>query len=151
MEYKKIIFVAQTGTSREAMAAGILEDCTLPYPVEVLSRGLVVQFPEPMNQKSEAVLISNGIEVEGFASVQLSEADLTEGTLVLTMEQSQKEQIIEQFENAIQVEVYVLTEFVGDELEILDPYGGDLSVYGLCYETLRKSIKKLVRKLGGGE
>ena len=151
MEYKNIIFVAQTGTSREAMAAGILADCTLPYPVEVLSRGLVVQFPEPMNQKSEAVLISNGIEVEGFASVQLSEADLTEGTLVLTMEQSQKEQIIEQFENAIQVEVYVLTEFVGDELEILDPYGGDLSVYGLCYETLRKSIKKLVRKLGGGE
>ena len=151
MEYKKIICVAQTGTSREAMAAGRLADCTLPYPVEVLSRGLVVQFPEPMNQKSEAVLISNGIEVEGFASVQLSEADLTEGTLVLTMEQSQKEQIIEQFENAIQVEVYVLTEFVGDELEILDPYGGDLSVYGLCYETLRKSIKKLVRKLGGGE
>ena len=71
MEYKRIIFVAQTGTSREAMAAGILADCTLPYPVEVLSRGLVVQFPEPMNQKSEAVLISNGIEVEGFASVQL--------------------------------------------------------------------------------
>lgn len=151
MEYSKIIFVAQTGTCREVMAAGILGDCALPYPVEVLSRGLVVQFPEPMNQKAEAVLISNGITMEGFTSKQLTEEDLTEGTLVLTMEQGQKERIIETFENALQVEIFVLTEFVGDELEILDPYGGDLSVYGLCYETLRKSVKKLVKILSGGE
>ena len=62
-------------------------------------------------------------------------------------EQGHKERIIEKYENAIEAEIYVLTDFVGDELEILDPYGGDLSVYGLCYETLRKSLKKLVKKL----
>jgi protein-tyrosine phosphatase len=39
---------------------------------------------------------------------------------------------------------------VGDELEIIDPYGGELPAYGLCYETLRKSIKKLVRMLNEG-
>lgn len=129
------------------MAAGILRDITLPYPVEILSRGLVVQFPEPMNQKAEAILISNGINVESFVSVPLKEEDLTEETLVLVMEQGHKERIIEKYENAIEAEIYVLTDFVGDELEILDPYGGDLSVYGLCYETLRKSLKKLVKKL----
>ena len=113
------------------MAAGILRDITLPYPVEILSRGLVVQFPEPMNQKAEAILISNGINVESFVSVPLKEEDLTEETLVLVMEQGHKERIIEKYENAIEAEIYVLTDFVGDELEILDPYGGDLSVYGL--------------------
>ena len=59
--------------------------------------------------------------------------------------------ILEQFENANPEDVQVLTEYVGDELEILDPYGGALPAYGLCYETLRKSIKKLVKKLNGGE
>ena len=147
MAYTKIIFVAQTGTCREAMAAGIMADFTLRNPVEILSRGLVVQFPEPMNQKAEAVLISNGILTDGFISEQLTEEDLTEGTLVLTMEESQRDRIIEQYDNSIQADIFVLTEYVGDELEILDPYGGELPVYGLCYETLRKSIKKLVRIL----
>lgn len=147
MEYSKIIFVAQTGTCREAMAARILGDFTLKHSVEICSRGLVVQFPEPMNQKAEAVLISNGIATEGFASEQLTEEDLTEGTLVLTMEATQRDRIVEQYDNSIQADIFVLTEYVGDELEILDPYGGELPVYGLCYETLRKSIKKLVRIL----
>ena len=91
MAYNKIIFVAQTGPCREAMAAGILSDFSLKHPVEILSRGLVVQFQEPMNQKAEAVLISNGINMENYVSRQLTEEDLTEDTLVLAMEDIQKE------------------------------------------------------------
>ena len=85
-EYNRIIFVGQSGTSREPMAAGIFQDFTTRRPFEVLARGLVVLFPEPMNQKAEAVLISNGINTEDFISVQLTEEDLTEDTLVLAME-----------------------------------------------------------------
>lgn len=151
MVYHKIIFVAQTGTCREAMAAGIFGDFVLQQPLEIVSRGLVVQFPEPMNQKAEAVLISNGINMEGFVSQQLTEEDLAEDALVITMEQQQKERILEQYENAIPENIQVLTEYVGDELEIIDPYGGALPAYGLCYETLRKSIKKLVKQLNEGE
>ena len=153
MEYNKIIFVAQTGTCREAMAAGIFGDFALKHPLEIQTRGLVVQFPEPMNQKAEAVLISNGINMEGFVSQQLTEEDLTEDALVVTMEAVQRERILILFqnENAVPANIHVLTEYVGDELEILDPYGGALPAYGLCYETLRKSIKKLVKKLNEEE
>ena len=98
MEYNKIIFVAQTGTCREAMAAGIFGDFALKHPLEIQTRGLVVQFPEPMNQKAEAVLISNGINMEGFVSQQLTEEDLTEDALVVTMEAVQRERILEQYE-----------------------------------------------------
>ena len=44
MEYNKIIFVAQTGTCREAMAAGIFGDFALKHPLEIQTRGLVVQW-----------------------------------------------------------------------------------------------------------
>ena len=124
MEYNKLIFVAQTGTCREAMAAGIMGDFTLRHPLEILSRGLVVQFQEPMNQKAEAVLISNGINMENYVSQQLTEEDLTEDALVITMEEIHRERILEQFENAVPENIQVLTKYVGDELEILDPYGG---------------------------
>ena len=144
---ERIIFVARSGNCREPMAMGILNDLALKYEIEVLARGLVVSFPEPMNGKVEAVLISNGITVENFTSKQLKNEDITENTLVLTMEKGQREKVLSNFENAHVENVYVLTDFVGDELEILDPYGGSLQSYGLCYETLRKSIKKLVKIL----
>ena len=38
----KIIFVAKSGTSREPMAAGIMNEFVLKKPVEILARGLVV-------------------------------------------------------------------------------------------------------------
>ena len=144
---ERIIFVARSGTCREPMAMGILKDISLKYDVEVLARGLVVSFPEPMNGKAEAVLISNGINLENFVSQQLTNEDITENTLILTMEKRQRKKVLENYENTNVENVYVLTNFVGDELEILDPYGGPLQSYGLCYETLRKSIKKLVKIL----
>lgn len=144
---ERIIFVARSGSCREPMAMGILNDLSLKQDVEVLARGLVVSFPEPMNGKAEAVLISNGITLENFTSKQLSNDDITPNTLILTMEKKHREKVLANFENVHVENVYVLTDFVGDELEILDPYGGNLQSYGLCYETLRKSIKKLVKIL----
>lgn len=149
--YNRIIFVGKSGTSREPMAKGILEDFSLNHPVEVQAKGLVVLFSEPINQKAEAILISNGIHMDGFTSVQLTEEDLTSDTLILTMERAQKERLLELYGMDKEENIQVLTELVGDELEILDPYGGPLPAYGLCYETLRKSIKKLVKLLNEGE
>ena len=51
----------------------------------------------------------------------------------------------------LETDVEVLTELVGDELEILNPYGGTLQSYGLCYETLNKTIQKLVKLINEGE
>lgn len=144
---ERIIFVGRSGTCREPMAMGILRDISLKYDVEILARGLVVSFPEPMNGKAEAVLISNGINLENFTSQQLSNEDITENTLIFTMEEKQRQKVLTHYKNTNVENVYVLTNFVGDELEILDPYGGQLQSYGLCYETLRKSIKKLVKIL----
>ena len=144
---KRIIFVGKSGTVREPMATGILKECIVNKKIEILARGLIVSFPEPMNQKAEAVLISNGIAMEDFVSVELKNEDITEDTLVLTMEVKHKKKVLSRFENATERNVFVLNEFVGDELEILDPYGGALTAYGLCYETLRQSIKKLAKML----
>lgn len=150
-EYNRIMFVAENGTCRAPMAAGILGEYNLKRPVEIITRGMVVLFPEPLNQKAEAVMISNGINLEGYMSTPLEEEDFTEDTLVLVMERVQMEKILEKYTSADPENVYVLTELVGDELEIIDPYGGPLQAYGLCYETMRKTIQKLVNLLNGEE
>ena len=109
------------------------------------------EYEITLNQKAEAVMISNGINMEGFMSSQITAGDFGEDTLVLTMEAQQRQKLLEMFPEAKEENVQVLTELVGDELEILDPYGGTLQSYGLCFETMNKSIKKLVKLLNEGE
>ena len=86
--YDKIIFAAESGNCREIMAAAILKDLGLTWNIEILARGLVVLFPEPLNQKAEAVMISNGLSTEGCMSSQLTEDDLQGNVLVLAMERN---------------------------------------------------------------
>lgn len=148
-EYHKIIFVDESGTCRGPMAAGILQEYSLKMPTDIVARGLVVLFPEPLNQKAEAVMISNGINMAGYMSTQLTEEDFANDTLVLVMEHAQMEKLLEKYEKADPENVHVLTELVGEELEVLNPYGGTLQAYGLCYETLRKTVRKLVNLLNG--
>lgn len=149
--YQKVIFVGESGTNRSAMAEAIFKTCRLKRPLEIQRRGIVALFPEPINQKAEAVLISNGINVENHMSSQLKEEDFSEDTLMIVMEEVHKEKILTDYENADPENVQVLTDLVGDELEILNPYGGALQAYGLCYETLNKSLKKLADKMNEGE
>ena len=143
-KYKKVIFVCDSGTARAPMAEAIMKEYMIKYPLEIESRGLVVLFPEPLNQKAEAVLISNGINVENQMSCQLEQEDLTPEHLIIAMGEEQRQKIIENYEIPDGMDLAVLNELTGDELEIINPYGGTLQAYGLCYETLNKTIKKLV-------
>lgn len=150
-QYEKVIFVGESGTNRSAMAEAIFRQFPLAHPVQIERRGIVSLFPEPVNQKAEAVLISNGITTENQMSAQLMEEDFSEETLMIVMENTQRDKILADFACASPENVRVLTELVGEELEILDPYGGNLQAYGLCYETLNKSLKKLADKMNEGE
>lgn len=145
MNYNRIVFVGEAGVLRAPMAAGIMKK--IMPGIECVARGLVVLFPEPMNQKAESVLKSHDIEFENFASTPLVEDDFAIGTLVVVMERPQLEKILAQFENANPEHVHVLTEYVEEELEILNPYGQPLQVYGMCYETLLNSLTKLKEKI----
>ena len=124
-EIKRVIFAAGSGTSRAPMAAAIMKQMTEGKDIDVLARGVVVLFPEPMNQKTEAVLISNGIAPD----------------------EAQRVKVIEEIEGADEDNTFVLSTYVGDEIEVVDPYGASLQTYGLCFEVLKKSIEKLLAKL----
>lgn len=146
---KRIIFAVGNGITRAPFAAQIFK-AMYPYSdAEVLCRGVVVAFPEPLNQKAEAVLISNNLLPEGFSATQLTDEDINADTLIFTMEERQRRQIIARVESADEDNTFVISTYIGDELEILDPYGGALQTYGLCFEVIRASIEKLIAKLHG--
>ena len=134
--WDKVIFVCKSGTCRAPMAAALLRECSMKREIEILARGLVVLFPEPLNQKVDAILISNGINMEGYMSEQLVAEDADEHTLVLVMEEKLLPQAAAILGEDKMSQVHVLTALVGEELEIMDPYGAPLPSYGLCFESL---------------
>ena len=143
-EINKVIFVGKRATCREPMAMALLAGEPLWHPVTVQAKGLVVLFSEPLNQKAEAVMAGRDLRLEGYATVPFEPADFSDDTLILTFNQEVRRTLLE-MEGA--KNVFVLTDLTGDELEIIDPYGGDIRQYGLCLETLANSIHKLANKL----
>lgn len=148
-KYDKLIFVDSDDTDRAPMASAIMQKKYLLSPLKVCSRGLVVLFPEPVNQKAEAVLVSNGLTAKEHAATQLSQEDISGKVLLLTMEEAQKEKIWTGYTNALNV--YTIAEYTGVSEDVAPLYGAPLSAYGKCYETLESLINRLVIQLNEEE
>ena len=98
-KYDRLIFVSNSDTCRGPMAEAILKSKFLLSELEVESRGLVVLFPEPVNQKAEAILASHGLTMKDHTAKMLEQEDFDERTLILVMEDALKQRIFQEHEN----------------------------------------------------
>ena len=110
-QYDKLIFVDKEDTSVAPMAEAIM-----------------------MHRFLQETLHTLDLTLENHASRQLNEEDFDERTLILTMTLQQKEKILDQYPDA--VNVYSFREYVGADEEVMDPYGGSSDDYRNCFEQL---------------
>lgn len=141
-KYDRLIFVSNSDTCRGPMAEAILKSKFLLSELEVESRGLVVLFPEPVNQKAEAILASHGLTMKDHTAKMLEQEDFDERTLILVMEDALKQRIFQEHENV--QNTWQLSEYIEEETDVTEPVGGSLADYGACYELLDSMISSLV-------
>lgn len=149
LSYNRIIFVSNDNTCLSPMAAAIMDRELKDVEVTVDSRGIVVLFPEPVNQKAIAIAKSKGLYLDGYKSKQLQTLDFGEDVLILVMSALHKQKIYEEFEGALNV--YTLREFVGETGDVKTPYGGDLIEYGESFKVLERLVIKVKDKMLGVE
>lgn len=141
-KYDRLIFVSNSDTCRGPMAEAILKSKFLLSELEVESRGLVVLFPEPVNQKAEAIMASHGLTMKDHTAKMLEQEDFDERTLILVMEDALKQRIFQEHENV--QNTWQLSEYIKEETDVTEPVGGSLADYGACYELLDCMISSLV-------
>ncbi len=141
-KYDRLIFVSNSDTCRGPMAEAILKSKFLLSQLAVESRGLLVLFPEPVNQKAEAILASHGLTMKDHTAKMLEQEDFDERTLILVMEDALKQRIFQEHENV--QNTWQLSEYIKEETDVTEPVGGSLADYGACYELLDSMISSLV-------
>ena len=142
----KIIFVCNENVSLSPMAEWVMKSILIDKSKEIMSRGLVVLFPEPRNMKVTDVLARHGIPCEEQVSREFTPDEVDEHTLVITMNFPEKVKVVEDFSLEDGV-VYTLKEFVDEEGDVTDPYGGDEEAYDAFFLEIRDLLYKMKHRL----
>ena len=143
--YDKLIFVSESDTATSPMAEAILQQIFILEDLLITSKGLVILFPEPINPKAEAVLVSHSLSMKDHVSEPLTEDDFDDRTLILTMDTAQMELLLKDHEHA--KNVFTLASYIQADEDIHDPYGGSLADYNHVYETLNVYVLRLSKIL----
>lgn len=115
--------------------------------IEIYSRGLSVFGPSPLSPHVETILSKQVINISSHCSRILLEDDLTDHTLILTMTDAHK-QLVNHLFPTYSNQTYTLSEYViGTNIDIQDPYGGDLNTYKECFFQLEELLAILVKNL----
>lgn len=141
-KYDKLTFVSRSDTCRAPMAEALMQAKLLLEDILVDSRGMIVLFPEPVNPKAQEILEQNGLQTDGHGAEQLTKDDFDERTLVLTMEQAQKDKILESYPQEAR-NVFTLAEYCGRTGDVQSPLGKDMADYRACFRLLKELINQL--------
>ncbi len=143
----EIVFVCTGNTCRSPMAEGILKSKLEGKNIKVSSAGIFAIDGSPVSYNAIEALKDRGIDILDYKSSNINSMDLTSFDLILTMTKSHKEWLLQKYKNLKNANViYTLKEFNHDreELDIMDPFGGNLEDYRKCADEIEKNIDRLI-------
>jgi protein-tyrosine-phosphatase len=143
---KHILFVCTGNTCRSPMAEAILKNKQIDG-LEVKSAGIFAANGSGASPHAKQVLNENNIP-HTHQSTYLNETVVDWADLILTMTTAHKFAILQAYDHAA-TKVFTLKEFSGEpsSLDVLDPYGGDLTDYQQTFTELNILIEKALEKL----
>ena len=140
----KILFVCTGNTCRSPMAEAIFNKINTSVEHTAASRGTNVFFPQNISPKAKNALEAMGINSFVHKSQQITEDDIKESDLILTMTSSHKMALKTACPKYKQ-KVFTLNEKAfGKDYDISDPYGLTQEDYDICAKQILDAVEKII-------
>lgn len=153
-KYGNILFVCSANRSRSIIAEYLFN--TLIRNTVLHEKGIKAYSAgvnkgwegKNITEETRTVLSEMGIDPEGRKSKHIDKALVDWADIVLTMEIKQKHYITNLFPDE-HSKVFLISEFVGEEGEVDNPYQRGIEVYRLCAEQLGRLVTLILKKIEG--
>lgn len=112
---------------------------------KIISAGIAAVVGEPAYSKSQIVAEQHGLSLDGHQARQLTKSICTKQDLILVMEKPHIDAVC-RIAPEVRGKVMLYGHWL-NEMEILDPYGGDLNLFERTYNLIINATNAWTEKL----
>ena len=144
-QVKRVLFVCTGNTCRSPMAEVLFNELA-PPGWQASSAGLAAREGDPAAKNAIAVMQARGLDLTAHSATPVTAELVQDQTLIVPVSRRHGALLAARFPSA-SAAMLALSDFIADDRDIGDPFGGGLAVYEKTAAILETAVRRLIEQI----